>query len=1332
VDLNCAAIPDTLLEAELFGFERGAFTDARQAKPGLFQAAHHGTLFLDEIGLLPEGLQAKLLKVLEERSVRRLGSTRREPVDVWVISATSEDLPGAIRTRRFREDLYHRLAVVTLALPPLRERGEDVIRLAEHFLSLACEDYGLPGKTLANDAQTALCAYGWPGNVRELGNLMERVALLADELTVTAAMLGLPRVVNSTAADERRAALETEAAAERSRLLEALHGTTWNISRAAARLGIPRTTLRYRMEKLGLGPAAGELVERAAPAGVGAATGGADEQDGPDTPRREGGSSGSRLTSEATPPEASEGPQRSTVVRWERRRVTLLRVRLASESGETDASEASRVMAAVLEKVRSFGGHVDELSVLGLLAAFGLEPVDDAPRLAAYTALAIEKVVARARRDDPARASVIVAIHSDRLLVGRHDAGAVLDADAKREARAALDALMDRAEPGMMVATAPAATLLARRFEVVPMAPASGMGSYFRLIGPAEPRRGLTGFVGREAEFALLRDRLEQARLGEGQIVTIIGEAGIGKSRLLRELRHQVADVTMWMEGQAIPLGRAIPFQPLTDLLRRTFQLDEGDARGAVADKIEQYVLSLGADLQPTVPLLRYLLVGDSEDAAVLTMDPNVRRTRIFDATQALLLRLATRRPLVVVCEDAHWIDQATEDLLGLLAESLTTARILLIVTARPGYVPPFGDRTNCTRLPLTALSTAESLEVARGLLDAMELPRDLQGFIAGRAEGNPFFIEEIVRSLQEIGAVRRAEDRLVLTHPLNEVALPDTIQDVIQTRMDRLEEPARQVLQIASALGKDVPFVLLNAIADMPEENLQGLLGRLRAAEFLYETRHFQEIEYTFKHALTHDVVYMSLALEQRRTLHARIVAAVEGVYRERPEDQTERLAHHAVHGELWEKAVRYLRQAGIRAFDRSANQEAVAHFEAALDALTRLPGTPETIRQGIDLRFDLRNALFPLTQLDRISVCLQEAEQLARRLDDRRRMGWVAAYMSSHLWMIGRSGDMRGVAETIVETAEALDDLPLRIAGNAYLGAACLATGDYRTGEQFLRANLALLDRDLGRQRLGLTVFPAVNARARLAWSLAERGEFAEGARLGEDAVRMAEALDHPFSLVTACTLLGYLYRVRGEWGRAQPVIERALAVCREWGVTLWAPVLTGSLGAVYTWSGDVGRGLSATQDALAQYDASGVGFFHTLVTTHLGEAYLAASRIDDAFTRAEQALALSRQRGERSCEAWALRLLGETAASRCRAPDVASAREYYRRALELASELGMRPLVAHCHRGLGALPGQGQDRPGAGGHLMTARALYEDMGMRYWVPQVEAELSEMGKSG
>jgi len=254
IDVNCAAIPETLLEAELFGWERGAFTDARQPKPGLFQLANGGTIFLDEVGLLLPSLQSKLLKVIEEQQVRRLGGTRNEAVDVWVIAATSEDLAEAMRTRRFREDLYHRLAVLTLRLPPLRERAEDIAPLAEHFLARACADYGLPPKTLTADASRALIAYTWPGNVRELANVIERAMVVSKGSTILPENLP-PHLFETrpvTTGDTPLMPDLSLEAAEREQILRALQASGGKRVEAARRLGLSRRTLYRKLDRYGI------------------------------------------------------------------------------------------------------------------------------------------------------------------------------------------------------------------------------------------------------------------------------------------------------------------------------------------------------------------------------------------------------------------------------------------------------------------------------------------------------------------------------------------------------------------------------------------------------------------------------------------------------------------------------------------------------------------------------------------------------------------------------------------------------------------------------------------------------------------------------------------------------------------------------------------------------------------------------------------------------------------------------------------------------------------------------------------------------------------------
>jgi DNA-binding NtrC family response regulator/tetratricopeptide (TPR) repeat protein len=996
VDVNCAAIPETLLEAELFGYERGAFTDARHAKPGLLQTAHRGMLFLDEIGLLPESLQAKLLKVLEERSVRRLGGTRSEPVDVWIVAATSEDLQAATRARRFREDLYHRLAVLTLRLPPLRERGDDIVRLAEHFLGQACLDYGLAPRTLAPDARAALLAYAWPGNVRELANTMERVALLTDAGVVHRETLALPGSVNAAAplprapgqpggsvADERQALLDSEVRAERQRLHEALVETRWNIARAATRLGLPRNTLRYRMEKHGLTTGA---VAPNVPA----------ETDGP--------------RPEPVPVElpSPSGPAPARM-RWEPRRITFLRARLVQPTGSIAPTEASRALDVIVDKVQSFGGQIDELSATGLVAAFGLEPLEDAQRHAASAAVAIQKGAGRARGEDPARPDVILAIHTAELPARGHGDRTTVDADAKRPARALLETLAEHADPGHVVVSAQTAAFLTRRFELAPHGSLPEVsGPTYRLIGSREVERGLTAFVGREAELRFLLERFEQARAGRGQVVSIVGEAGIGKSRLLRELRSQVGGTATWVEGQAVPFGRTIPFHPLVDLLRRAFRIDEGDREAAIVEKVERAGAELGPDLRPALAFVRHLLSVDPGDPAIRQMDAKLRRAETFDVMRGLFARMATRRPLVVVWEDLHWADQATLDFIAALADGIAVQPMLVVLTYRPASTPPVGDRTFHARVALTGLSTADCVAIACGLLSVAELPEALQALLVRTAEGNPFFVEEVLRSLQETGAVRAEGTRVRVAPQLTEHVVPDTVQDVIRARIQRLPEAPRELLEQASVIGREFTRRLIDRLAGASGAT-ERTLHELKAVELIHETSVFPERAYAFRHALIHDVAYHSLPVERRRELHGAAARAIEELYADRVAEQYEVLARHFAEAAEWVKALDYLCKAAEKATQAFAIREALALYHRALEAAGHADPSPSVA--DVLAIHQARSALyFLLSDFDRSRTEAERVAVLARQVGDPDREGRALAEIG---WASMWARDLDGAVE-------------------------------------------------------------------------------------------------------------------------------------------------------------------------------------------------------------------------------------------------------------------------------------------------------------------------------
>jgi DNA-binding NtrC family response regulator/tetratricopeptide (TPR) repeat protein len=1298
VEINCAAIPETLLEAELFGFERGAFTDARQPKAGLFQTAHHGTLFLDEVGLLPEGVQAKLLKVLEDQSVRRLGSTRSEPADVAIVAATSEDLRDALRARRFREDLYHRLAVVIVRLPPLAERGPDILLLAEHFLARACADYGLAGKRLMPDALAALCAYTWPGNVRELTNVMERAALLTDSPFVTAAVLGLPtqaglETTEPGPSEKPRPFRDAMGTIERVQLLEVLNDTQWNIARAAARLQMPRGTLRYRIEKLGLTRSG--------------------------TPPAGAGPSLACPSPEPVPP-ARARPQRSAGA-WERRQLAFLRATLVPSSDRDARVEIGRVPEVLVEKAETFGGHVEALGPLGVVVAFGLEPVEDAPRRAAHAAIAMRKAIERASPTVGTK----IAIHASQGLVGQTGEGPVIDVAATSEVYVVLEALVKAAERDAVVVSPAVARALERRFTLSPISqPAGGPG--YRLEGLEQPglapRGGMTPLVGRDSELEQLHRALARAETGHGQVVALVGEPGVGKSRLVWEIAHaQQAHGWLVLQGAAVSYGTATPYLPVVNLLRTYFEVGDQDEPRAIRDKVTRKLLALDRALEPTLPAFLALLDAPVEDAGWETLSPPERRQRTIDALKRLLLRESHVQPILVVVEDLHWIDAETQAALDRLVESLPAARLLLLVNYRPEYRHDWSGKTYYHQLRLDPLRPEQASELLETLLGGDAGLAPLKPLLLARTEGNPFFLEEGVRSLVDDGVLLGDRGAYQLVKAPEAFDVPGTVQAILAARIDRLPADDRDLLQIASVVGTDVPVAVLAAVAGRASDTLADGLARLQSAEFLYETSLVPDTVYTFKHALTHEVAYDSLLYERRRTLHARIVEAIETLHPDRLAEHIERLAHHAVRGEAWERAFAYLRQAGTRAAARSPDWAAVAWFEHALSALQRMPETRQTQELSVDVRLELRHAHYAAGELGKLFPSLREAERLARTLGDQRRLGWVWAFMGQHLLVTRDSGQARPYAQKAKDIGTSIGDVELTALADYYLGWAYQTTGDFLEAENFLRASLQVDGTHPNFPRR------SVAARWTLAVSLGERGVFHEAIAQAQEGVQLAEAHDDVFSLM-AHWGVGYVCSLKGDLSQAGAMLERALALSRSWNFPIWSADIGAELGYVYALSERVSEGLALVRQACAYLESAGVVAFHSLALAHLSEACRLADRLEEAQAAAARVLKLARERGERGREADALRLLGDVAAHRERL-DVTAADAHYSQALTLASELGMRPLVAHCHLGLGRLVAQTGETQKAQTHLTTAAEMYRDMGMDFWLAQVETGLRSVG---
>jgi tetratricopeptide (TPR) repeat protein len=533
--------------------------------------------------------------------------------------------------------------------------------------------------------------------------------------------------------------------------------------------------------------------------------------------------------------------------------------------------------------------------------------------------------------------------------------------------------------------------------------------------------------------------------------------------------------------------------------------------------------------------------------------------------------------------------------------------------------------------------------------------------------------------------------------------------------------------LQTAAVIGTEVPLPLLQAIAELPEAAFHHGLAHLQAAEFLYETRLFPEREYTFKHALTHEVAYGGLLQERRRVLHARIVEALEALAGDRVTEQVERLASHALRGEVWDKALAYCRQAGEKAMARSAYREAVGYFEQALSALQHLPETRDTREQAIDLRLALRSALLPLGDLGRILACLREAEALAEALADPRRLAQVARYLLVYFNNMGAYDQAIAVAQHALALATASGDVVLHALVNMHLGVTYERQGDYRRAIDCLGQTVTSLEGARSRERFGDFVLPAVYSRAYLAWCHAELGTFAEGRALGEEGLQITEAVHHLPSLMTAWWGLGLLSLRHGDLHRALPRLERAMGICQEVDIRFDFPKIAAALGAAYTLSGRMADAAPLLTQAMEQSTATERVDFQVFCLLSLGEAQVLADRLEEAHALAERVLTHARAHQERGNEAYALRLLGDIAAHQD-TPEIQRAEAHYRQALTLAEALGMRPLVAHCHCSLGTLYAATGRREQARAALSTAIALYRDMDMAFWLPQTEAALAQV----
>jgi class 3 adenylate cyclase/tetratricopeptide (TPR) repeat protein len=986
----------------------------------------------------------------------------------------------------------------------------------------------------------------------------------------------------------------------------------------------------------------------------------------------------------------------------ERKHVTVLfadvkgSMELLADRDPEDARKLlDPVLELMIEAVHRYEGTVNQVMGDGIMALFGapIAHEDHAVR-ACYAALRMQNAVQRYAEDVFRSHGVPV-----RIRVGLNSGEVVVRAvgsDLRMEYTAVgqtthLAARMEQAAaPGAILITAETLDLAEGSIEVKALGPVLVRGlaepvEVYEVTGArlarrrleAAATRGFTRFIGRDTELDQLRRALERALHGHGQVTAVVGEPGVGKSRLIFEFIHSHRTQSwLCLEAGSVSYGKATSYLPTAELLKGYFHIAPRDDAREIREKVTGKLLTLDRALEPILTPLLVLLDVAADDPEWERLDPPQRRQRTLEAAKRLLLRESQVQPLLLVFEDLHWIDGETQAVLDSLVDSLPTARILLLVNYRPEYQHGWSSKSYYRQLPLEPLPPESAQAVLDALLGGDSDLRRLKELLIDRTEGNPFFLEESVRTLVETKALTGERGGYRLARSVETVQVPATVQAVLAARIDRLPPNEKRLLQSAAVIGHEVPLVLLEAIAEETAEQLRRDLAHLQAAEFLYETRMFPDLEYTFRHALTHEVAYGGLLQNRRRVLHARIVEAIERLYPDRIAEHLERLAHHALRGEMWDKAVRYLRESGAKAVARSANREAIQFFDQALQALRNLPETLQTLSEALDIRIVLGPALISVkgTPAPEVEASYRHAHDLCDRLGDTSRLFPVLWGLWFTTYGQGRHA-ARELAERLLAVAEDSQDSGQLVEAHHSMWATLMAMGETASMREYLERGLTLYDRE----QHGSQAFfygghdPGTCCRYHLGmarWLLGYPDQALEASR---SALSLAAELSHAGTTVLTLLYASVLHYHRGEFRVAAEHAEVMLRLATEKGFLGYVGDAAVLLARALMEEGSVER-LESAHETFAATRSGSARWRDTLAACLLADAH---GRAGQPETGLEVLASLSEEQRRSFYAPELYRVEGELLLRRGMPRSHDEAGHCFRRALELADRRRERSL-------------------------------------------------------
>ena len=1025
----------------------------------------------------------------------------------------------------------------------------------------------------------------------------------------------------------------------------------------------------------------------------------------------------------------------------ERKQVTVLFADMKGSLellAERDPEDARKVLDPVLERmmdaVHRYEGTVNQVMGDGIMAIFGA-PVahEDHAIRACYAALSLQESIARLAAELRATQGVSIQVrtglNSGEVVVRSIGSDLHMDYTAVGQTTHLAARLEQLATPGSIFISGECLRLAEGYVEANPLGPVALKGlatpvEVHELIaaGPVRTRlqaaaaRGLTPFVGRRLEMETLHEALRRAATGEGQVLAAVGQAGVGKSRLLREFIHS-PHTRGWLvlESKSISYGRATPYLPLIDFLKGYFKLQERDDARAIREKVTAKIILLDQPPQDSIPPVLDLLGALPEEHPFRRLEPMQRRSLTARALTDLMVSESRIQPVIMVFEDLHWNDMQTLGLLNAVIPSIRQHAILLLASYRPDeHDDKWGEQPHYRQVRLEPLAQENLTRLLDILLGQNGGLGPVKAFLVARTAGNPFFVEESVRTLVETGVLAGARGRYRLVKPFSSTEVPATVHAILSARIDRLGEAQKRLLQEAAVIGKDVPFALLQAVCGLHEQDLRARLHELQAAEYVYESRLFPDLEYTFRHSMTREVAYSSLLREQTRALHEKVATELVRLASGRLEEHVEQIAEHAEKGQAWPEATEYLQRSGEKAFALYANAEAADYFQRALAALEHLPRSHGTLEQSVDLRFELRNSLIALCELDRIRKCLEAVEPIVAHLGDKDRSARLASFRCNQHFLAAEQRRAIAAGEAGLRLVQAIGERRLQAELLYRIGQSYHLIGDNRKALELLNQSVVETLEQRARDRFELAVIPAVGSRMWLVSILTECGDFKPASAHAERAVELAREALHPLSEVLGWLAVGHVHLRKGEVDEAIRALERGMALTERYSVPMWRLRLESSLGMARAGRGEFVEGLELAQNALAAAERMGLMVDRPMLHVHLGEALLLAGRIEEAIAQAKQALGIALAHENRRDEPWA-RLLMARASWACEPKSADEPLTQLESALRLAAVTQARPLEAHCRAMLGAVHGASGDNTKGQEFSAAAHAAYAGLGMR-----------------